>query len=227
MRAIDRVGAFSGAAYVLLANLGSALVGVGPDGAGSPGQQILDEQRRIAENPWVRLAFAVLIVASLALLMFIGYLYSRVRNAGWLATTALVGGISAIMANLASMSIVITVFVLRDEISPEVARALVTLDGAGHLVQLLPLGVFVLFASAAALVAGALGRVLSWAGIVVGATSIVVLAASGLPATADLFLWPFLLVILWMAVISLRLGFARSRKQEQPVRDPSPAEGVG
>ena len=43
-----------------------------------------------------------------------------------------------------------------------------------------------------------LGRVLSWAGIAVGATSIVVLAATGLPANEEFFLWPFLLVLLWM-----------------------------
>ena len=177
-------------------------------------------------NPWVRVAFPVLIIASMALMMFVGYLYSRVRSAGWLATTALVGGIAAIMANLASMSIVVTVFVLRNDLSPEVARALVTLDGAGHLIQLLPLGVFVLFFSAAALATGTLGRVLSWAGMVVGATSIVVLGANGLPESDQLFLWPFLLVILWIAVISLRLGFARNRKTE-PVPDTSAVEGVG
>jgi len=75
---------------------------------------------------------------------------------------------------------VITVFVLRTDISPELARALIDLDGAGHLVQLLPLGVFVLFASAAALVTKALGRVPGWAGIVIGASSIVVDAGRSL-----------------------------------------------
>ena len=133
------------------------------------------------------------------------------RFAGWLATTALIGGTAALIANFLSLSIVIAVFVLRDDMSPELARALQDVDGAGHLVQLLPLGVFVLFASAAALVTRTLGRVLSWAGIAVGATSIVVLAATGLPADEEFFIWPFLLVVLWMAVISLRLGFARGR----------------
>jgi hypothetical protein len=210
MTTMDRVGAFSGAAYVLLANVGSALVGQGSNGAESPGQLILDEQQRIAENPWARVAFAVVVLAQLAFVVFVGYLYSRLRNAGWLATTALVGGIAAIMAYLLSMSIVIAVFVLRDDISPELARALVDVDGAGHLVQLLPLGVFALFASAAALVTRALGRVLSWAGMAIGATSIVMLAASGLPANEEFFVWPFLLVVLWITVVSLRWGFARN-----------------
>ena len=209
--AMDRVGAFSGAAFVLLANVGSALVGEASTRVEPPGQLILDEQQRIAENPWSHVAFAVLVLAQLAFIVFVGYLYSRLRDAGWLATTALVGGIAAIMAYLVSMSIVIAVFVLRDDISPELARALIDLDGAGHLVQLLPLGVFALFASAAAMVTGALGRVLSWAGMAIGATSIAVLAATGLPANEDFFLWPFLLVVLWMAVVSLRWGFARIR----------------
>lgn len=210
MTTMDRVGAFSGAAYVLLANVGSALVGEGSNSAESPGQLILDEQQRIAENPWARVAFAVLVLAQLALIMFVGYLYTRLRNAGWLAATALVGGIAAVMAYLFSMSIVIAVFVLRNHISPKLARALIDVDGAGHLVQLLPLGVVALFASAAALVTRALGRVLSWAGMAIGATSIVALAATGLPDNEEFFLWPFLLVVLWMAVVSLRWGFARN-----------------
>ena len=211
LNAMDRVGALSGAAYVLLANFGSALIGESSSGAESPGQRILDEQQRISENPWTDAAFVVVILAQLAFIVFVGYLCSRVRDAGWLATTALIGGIAAIMANLASLSIVITVFVLRDDISPELARALQDVDGAGHLVQLLPLGVFALFASASALVTRTLGRVLSWAGIAIGAASIVVLAATGLPANEEFFLWPFLLVLLWVVVISLRFGFARRR----------------
>jgi len=218
--AVDRIGAFSGAAYILLANLGVALIGVGPDGAESPGQRILDEQQRIAENPWTGVAFAVLILAQMALIMFVGYLCSRVWDAGWLATTALVGGTAALFANLASVSIVITVFVLREDISPELARALENLDGAGHLAQLLPLGLFALFASAAALVTRALGRVLSWAGIVIGGTSIVVLAATGLPENEEFFLWPFLLILLWIVVISLRFGFARSRTKDPDAGEP-------
>jgi|SRR4051812_9543930 hypothetical protein len=210
--AIDRVGAFAGAAYAALALLSGALIGEGSNAAGSPGQRILDEQQRIAENPWTGLAFAMIILAQLSLMVFVGYLCSRVRDAGWFATTALVGGISLLIANLMSATIVIGMFVVRDDLSPELARALEDLDGAGHLVQLLPLGVFALFASAAALVTRTLGRVLGWAGIAIGATSIVTLAATGLPANEDFFLWPFLLVLLWIVVLSLRFGFARNRK---------------
>lgn len=227
MKTVDRVGAFSGAAYVLLANLSGVLVGVGPDTGVSPGQRILDESQRIAENPWTRVSLALVVLATMAFMMFVGYVCSRVRDSGWLATTALVGGIAAIMANLASMTIVFTVAALRDDLSPEVARVLETADGAGHLAQLLSYGVFVLFASAGALVTGVLGRVLSWAGMVIGATSIVALAAYGLPASDEFVLWPFLLVILWMAGISLRFGFARSREKGQPVRDTSSVEGAG
>jgi hypothetical protein len=209
--AMDRVGAFSGAAYALLALLSGALIGEASSAAGSPGQRILDEQQRIAENPWTSVAFAMIMLAQVALMVFIGYLCSRVRDAGWFATTALVGGIALLIANVLSATLVIATFVLRDDLSPELARALEGVDGAGHLVQLLPWGVFVLFASAAALVTHTLGRVLSWAGIAIGVNSIVTMAASGLPKNEDLVLWPFLLVLLWVVVISLRFGFARTR----------------
>jgi hypothetical protein len=208
---MDRVGAFSGAAYALLALGSGALLGEASNTAGSPGQRILDEQQRLAEDPWITVAFAMIMLAQVALMVFVGYLCSRVRDPGWFATTALVGGITLLIANILSATIVIAGFVLRDDLSPELARTLEDLDGAGHLVQLLPWGVFALFASAAALVTRTLGRVLSWAGIAIGAISIVTMAASGLPKNEDFVLWPFLLVLLWIVVISLRFGFARTR----------------
>ena len=210
MNAVNRVGAFSGAAYVLLANVANTLVGVGPSAEGSPGQVMLDEQQRIAENPWVRLAFALIILAYLAWMVFVGYLYSRVRDGGWFATTALVGGVAAITVNLVATSGGLVVYLLRDVLTPDIARALTDLDGIGHMLLVLPAGAFVLFGSAAAMVTKVLGRALSWAGIAIGATCIVVTAATALPSSEDLFLWPFLLVLLWVAVISLRLGFARN-----------------
>ncbi|MCU1424729.1 MAG: hypothetical protein JWM51_1020 [Microbacteriaceae bacterium] len=212
--AMDRIGALSGVAYVVFANLGGALVGEGSADAESPGQRILDEQQRLADSPLTNVAFAVILLAQLALIVFVGYVCSRVRDAGWFANTALVGGAAALFANLLSLSTVSAIFILRDDMSPELARALTAVDGAGHLMQLLPLGVFVLFASAAALVTATLGRVLSWAGIVVGATCIVGLAATGIPRDENLFIWPFLLFLVWTLVISLRLGFARSHTSE-------------
>ena len=53
MNAMNRVGAFSGAAYVLLANVGQRVGRGGPEvRKGRPGSVMLDEQQRIAENPW-------------------------------------------------------------------------------------------------------------------------------------------------------------------------------
>ena len=212
MKALDRVGAFSGVVWVLLANIGSALIGEGTGDGGSRGEQILDEAERIAANPWTRLALVLVVLANMALIMFIGYLCWRVRDGRWLATTAIVGGTLAVVSNLMSMALVFTTSNLRNEISPELAHTLDNLDGAGHWVQSLPLGVFVLFVSAAALLTHAFNRVLAWVGIAVGAISIIVLAASGLPVIDDSFAWPFLLVLLWAAVVSLWLGFARTRK---------------
>jgi hypothetical protein len=208
---MNRVGAFSGAAYVLLVNVGSSLAGQASETEGSPGQQILDEQSRIADNPLAPVGMGLILVGFVAWMMFVGYLYSRLRRGGWLATTALIGGTVTVAVNLASASSILVLYLLRDDISPETARVLMDLDGAGFILQLVPAGVFAFFAAAAALVTRVLGRILSWAGMVIGATSILVNAATALNLSEEFFPWPFLLVLLWVAVVSLRLGFARTR----------------
>ena len=130
MNTMNRVGALSGVAYVLLINLGVSVVGEDAGGAASPGQRILDEQQRIAANPWTGVALALIILAMMAFMMFAGYLCWRLRTSGWLATTALIGGATAMLASLISLALIITVYVLRDNMSPELARALIALDGA-------------------------------------------------------------------------------------------------
>ena len=77
-------GSLSGAAYVLLANLGARARSVGAQRCGIPDSGTLDEQQRYAENPSTNVAIAMVILAQMALMMFIGYLCSRVRDAGWL-----------------------------------------------------------------------------------------------------------------------------------------------
>jgi hypothetical protein len=90
------------------------------------------------------------------------------------------------------------------------------------MIALIPAGVFVFFASAAALSTHTLGRTLSWAGMAVGAVSILFMAFTGPFSSEDFFGWPFLLVMLWMIVVSLRLGFARNRTAA-PGPVPAPA----
>ena len=72
---------------------------------GRPDSGCWMSSRESPRTPGLELAFAMVILAYLACMMFVGYLCSRVRDGGWLATTALVGGIAAITVNLAATSV--------------------------------------------------------------------------------------------------------------------------
>ena len=100
--AMDRVGAFSGATYGVLANIGIA-IGSDPELPDEPtGQQSLDGLNRLAANPLAQAAISLEFFALVAWMVFVGYAAWRVRAAGWLAAVVLVGGITLIAVKVGS-----------------------------------------------------------------------------------------------------------------------------
>ena len=146
-----------------------------------------------------------------ALVLFAGYLCTRVRAGGWLATAALAGGVIAIAVKLASVAPMFAAYVLRDGISPEMARVLTDMGGAAFVVDWLPTGVFVACAAGAALATRTLGRTLGWGGVVAGSAAVIVTAVTGAHVLAANAL-PFLFCLLWILVVSVRLGVQRTSR---------------
>lgn len=210
MTSMDRVGAFSGAAYFILAN---AAIAIGADAElpdAPTGQESLDALARMAANPAAQAANSIEWLAFVAWMVFVGYVCWRVRAAGWLAAAALVGGIVEVAVKLGSAAPLISAYLLRDEISPELARVLYQMNLADFMVGLLPAGLFVLCAAMAALNTKELGRVLAWSGIVIGAGNIAIAVVTGVNIPEAGFAPSFLLILVWELVISLRWGFARN-----------------
>jgi uncharacterized membrane protein YagU involved in acid resistance len=207
---MDRLGALSGAAYFVLANVAIA---VGND-PGLPdaatGQEILDSWARLASNPLAQVAISLELLAFVAWMVFLGYVCWRVRDAGWLAAAALVGGIVEIAVKIGSDAPLVTGYLLRAEISPEQALVLSQIGLVAFMVDLLPAGLFVLCAAAAALKTQELGRILAWSGLVIGAGNIIVAVVTGVNIGQSGFSPSFLLVLLWELVISVYWGFFRS-----------------
>jgi hypothetical protein len=109
---------------------------------------------------------------------------------------------------------------MRDQISPQIARALLDMDTAAFVTTWLPFGIFVAFASAAGLQTGVLGRVLGWGGVVVGTVTVLVTAVTGVHVLSAIFV-PFLLCLVWELLVSLRLGLARTRTVETEIQVPT------
>lgn len=210
MKTMDRLGALSGAAYFVLANVAIAVEN-DPGLPDAPtGQEVLDSWGRLASNPLAQAAISLELLAFVAWMVFIGYVCWRVRDAGWLAAAALVGGIVEIAVKIGSDAPLVTGYVLRAEISPEQALVLSQIGLVSFMVDLLPAGLFVLCAAAAAFKTQELGRVLVWSGVVIGAGNIIVAVVTGINIGQSGFSPSFLLVLLWELVVSVYWGFFRS-----------------
>lgn len=209
--AMDRVGAFSGVAYFAFANIGM-VIGSDPELPDQPtGQESLDGLNRLAANPLAQAAISLEFVALLAWMVFIGYVAWRVRAAGWLTAVVLVAGITQIAVKVGSLAPLMTAYVLRDQVSPEHALVIAHTSLAAFMIMVLPAGLFVLAAAIAALRTRELGRILAWAGIVIGVAAIIMATVTGLNIGRAGFSPAYLLVGFWELAISLAWGFARSR----------------
>jgi hypothetical protein len=214
MRILDRCGALTGAAFVVLANVGNAMstdASPQPNPAHSPGQQNIDYLHWLAGSPSGQLGVTLELVGFAAWMLFVGYLCTRVRAGGWLATAALAGGVVSIAVKIGSGASLFAGYVLRDEISPETARVLDSMGGAAFVLDWLPIGLFVACAAGAALATRTVGQVLGWGGVLAGTIAVGFTAVTGLHVL-DANALPFLVCLLWILVVSVRLGIQRTSK---------------
>jgi hypothetical protein len=212
MRILDRCGALSGAAYVLLVVVGNGLStdgAPGPDAAQPAGQQDIAYLHWLAGNTSAQVGVTLELLGFAALMLFVGYLCTRVRAAGWAATAALAAGMVAVAVKLGSAAPMFAAYALRDGISPETARVLTEMNSAAFVVDWLPTGLFVACAAAAALSTGTVGRVLGWGGLVAGAVAVTFTAVTGVHALAANAL-PLLVCLLWILAVSVRLAVQRT-----------------
>jgi hypothetical protein len=211
MKVIDRLGALTGAAYVVLVIIGNGLStnSPGPHSDHPTGLQDIADARWLAGSASAQVGISLELISFAAWMLFVEYLFTRLRSAGWLAGGALVAGVVSVALKLGSAAPMIVGFSLRDDISPESARVLTELNGAAFVVGWLPVGLMVACAAAAALRIGALGRVLGWAGVASGSVAVVTTAVLGLNAESGNAL-PFLLCLLWMLIVSLHFATQRA-----------------
>jgi hypothetical protein len=214
MRILDRCGALTGAAYVVLVTVGNTLStdnSPGPHSAHPTGVQDIAGLRWLAGSTSGQVGVMLELLSFAVLALFVGYQCTRVRAGGWLAAAALAGGVIAIAVKLASFAPMFAGYILRDGISPETARVLSDMNGAAFVVDWLPTGLFVACAAGAALATRTLGRTLGWGGVVAGTAAVIVTAVTGVHVLTASAL-PFLVCLLWILVVSVRLGVQRASR---------------
>jgi hypothetical protein len=211
MKLVDRFGALCGGLSILLVTVGGDVLGTppGPQVPHPSGQQDLEYLRWLADHPSAQVGVSFELLGFTLLILFIGYVSTRVRAAGWLAAAALAGGVIGVAIKLGSAAPMFAAYLLRDEISPPTARVLVDMNGGAFVMTWLPMGLFVACAAAGGVVTNLWGRPLGWFGVLAGSATVAAAAVTGVHVLSAFFV-PYLLCMLWILIISLRLGLRRS-----------------
>jgi hypothetical protein len=205
-RGMERVGAASGLVWFLLIMVGNQMSSAGGSDELRPsGQQILDNLRRTSESTTATVGFTFELLGFAALMVFLGYLSWVLRRGdgqgGWLPGTALVAGVTMLAIKVGSAAPIFAAVLRKDEISPELARTLVDINGGAFWISWLPFAVLVAATAGAALRIGLVVRPLAWVGLVLGAVGLVP-GVSLAVAMSDYGAAPFLLSAVWLAVLS-------------------------
>ena len=120
MKLVDRFGALCGALSILLVTVGSDALSTppGPQVAHPTGQQDVDYLRWLADNLAAQVGVSLDMLGFAVLILFMGFVSTRVRAAGWLAVAALAGGVIGVAIKLGSAAPMFAAYLLRDEITP-------------------------------------------------------------------------------------------------------------
>ena len=104
MKVMDRLAAGCGAAAIVLLTVGSDVLGTppGPQIAHPTGQQVLDHMNWVANTTSAQVGVGLELLGFVLMIVFFSYLSTRVRDAGWLATAALAGGLIEVAIKLGS-----------------------------------------------------------------------------------------------------------------------------
>lgn len=221
----DRLGALSGAAYVLLIVVGNQIASGNQQDPHPSGAADLADFAAVAHPTITRtMGMTMEILGMLALPFFLGWLAYRLaeRGAGWLGNVAAIGGAITLSVKIASFMPMGAGILNAKDLDPTAARVLADMNGAAFVVTFLTFGVFLVAAGLGILASGLLGRVTGWFGVVIG-TLCVVLTLLTRVNPLDSNPMPFLAGLLWLLVLSIRLGVWGPRHTDRQATEGQPA----
>jgi hypothetical protein len=221
-----RLAAASGAFYVAAIIVGNVLELSG-SGAGTDGSSELAFLQRDLSVVNVS-GFVLATLGFAAFVVFLGYLHSALRRAegadGWVASAALGAGLLSLAVKVGSISAIVAGTYRKDELTPDLARTLVDLNGAAFVVFGLSFGLFVTISSAGCLAYRMSARWLGWSGVVIGSLAFVA-GVAGLIAPDRYNPLAFVGSLAWTLVLSVVLT-VRGRPAEKPGRSRTTALGA-
>ena len=205
---VDRVGALSGPAYVVLVMTGNSIAEPG-EPAHATGAQVLAQLEEQAGSTAAQIGSSMEILGFVGLAFFVGWLATVLRRhadrAPWLATAVVVGGAATLAVKIGSVFPELALKVNRGSVDQSTARLVNDMGSAGFVLSFLTFGIFMLATGLAVLDSGIAGRVAGWSAVVIGALGIIATVATQADPLATSAL-PFLLGLLWILVLGVRFA---------------------
>ena len=224
----DRVGAATGAAYILCINIGNQMAsGNSQDPHPSGAKDLAD----FSGTPTIAqgAGFLLEVLGFVLFMFFLGWLVTALRARGgawgWLATVAGVGGVITLAVKLGSAAPIMTGELDHGQLTPMLARVLSDMNGSAFVVTFLPFAVYVLAAAGAMLATGFTGRVAGWSGVVIGVLAVAAPLATHLDPVGTNVV-PFLLAMLWTLCVSVRLAVWGPKQPRTVAEEPSTRQSV-
>jgi len=212
----DRLGAVTGAAFVVLVMVGNEMVMAGSGQSAHPtGDQVLRDAAHQASSASVAAGTALEVLGFTAFLVFLGYLAEVLRRSavgrrGSIAAgTGIVAGAVMVAVKLGSAAPIMALWADHSTISPQLALVLNDLGAVAFVISWLPSEIFVAAAAAALHRAGLVGRPTAYCGFVLGAAGLV-LTIIGIHDPFSANPQAFLLGLLWLLAVSVRLAIRPS-----------------
>jgi hypothetical protein len=211
-----RLAAASGAFFVVAILVGGAMEFSGADD-GTDGASALALLQRDPSLVNV-VGFVLAMLGFVAFLVFLGYVHSALRriagNAAWVADVAFGAGLLSLAVKVGSIAPILAGTYRKDELTTDLARTLVDLNGAAFVIFGLLFGLFVAATGAACLAYRMSSPWMGWAGLVIGALAFV----AGLVGSVDVVSYnpmAFVVGLAWTFILSLVLA-VRSSRAAQP-----------
>jgi hypothetical protein len=228
----DRVGAATGAAYVVLIFVGNMMNTAGTSQSTHPtGEQVLADVAHQASSTTAKIGMTLEVLGFVAFIAFVGYLIDVLgrrgaQRAGWVAGGAVVAAVTMLAIKLGSAAPYLALFIDRDHLSPEMAQVLNDVNGGAFVLSWLPCACFVLGIAYALWRAELVGRPTAYIGGLLGAAGIV-LAFVGLMDPLGANPLAFLFGLLWLAAVSVRLAVRPGVADDVVQPGSRPAVAVG
>ena len=222
----DRLGAATGAAFVVLAMVGNEIASGSSQSVRPTGEQVLSDVARQASSTAYTVGIVLECLAFVAFIGFLGYLAYALRRAhgrgpaGIAAGAAVVSGAVMLAVKLGSVAPLGALAIDHAHMSPQLALVLNDLGGVAFIISWLPFAVFVAATAAALHRAGLVGRPTTYIGFALGAVGLA-LSIAGVYEPAGANPLAFLLGLAWLLAVSIRLAVRPGRDL-----DPGPASGA-